>query len=524
MRFAGLHYCAANLIGLDTAKGYNRMKRNIFFIIAVVLLYALSSCSATGSVAYTPERKYSPKQLKEDVQVMEETFKRNHPSLYWYSSKEEIDASFQQAYEKLKDSLNEIQFRNVIAETIFPIRCGHTSVRFSKNYNQFIAGKRLPTFPFVAKVVDDSTLVVTANLNRRDSLIRTGTPVLSINGLTARQVIDSLLPLVSIDGSSKNFSYQNISNSFTTYYNIRFGLQKNYTINYVNTRGELKQTVLPLFDPIRDTSRRRPFSITPQTLPPFQPDISERQQRLQRTRSFSIDSSRKFATLRISSFSPALQKHFLKKAFKQLKKKKIQHLVIDVRNNGGGLIKKSLYLTRFISNEPFLFTDSVYSVQRKLRSSAKINKRLIYNLGLFFLNRKQQNGIYRFKYFTDRVYEPLPQSYKGQMYLLTGGYSFSATTLFASAVKGQKNVTIIGEETGGGYYGNNGVFIPEMILPNTKLRVRLPLYRIVNNKNYPKDGHGVLPDVEVKASAESIRQNRDPKMEKAVELIMQRRG
>ena len=292
-----------NLIGLDTGKGNNRMKRNILFVIAVVLLYALSSCSATGSIAYTPERKYSPEQLKEDVQVMEETFKKNHPSLYWYSSEEEIETSFKLAYEQLKDSLNEIQFRNIIAETIFPIRCGHTSVRFSKKYNQFIAGKRLPTFPFVAKVIDDSTLVVTANLNRRDSLIRTGTPILSINGLTARQVIDSLLPLVSIDGNSKNFSYQNISNNFTTYYNIRFGLQKSYTINYVNTRGELKRTVLPLFDPARDTARRRPVSITPQTPPP--PQISERQQRLQLTRSFSIDTSKKFATLRISSFGPS---------------------------------------------------------------------------------------------------------------------------------------------------------------------------------------------------------------------------
>ncbi|MEJ8841981.1 S41 family peptidase [Lacibacter sp. H375] len=500
------------------------MKKNIFFIVAVVMLYALSSCSATGSVAYTPERKYSPEQLKEDVQVMEETFKKNHPSLYWYSSKEEIESSFKLAYEQLNDSLNEIQFRNIVAETIFPIRCGHTSVRFSKKYNQFIAGKRLPTFPFVAKVVDDSTLVVTANLNRRDSLIRTGTTILSINGLTARQVIDSLLPLVSIDGNAKNFSYQNISNNFTTYYNIRFGLQKNYTINYVNTRGEVKRTVLPLFDPARDTTRRRPVSITPQTPPPSQPEISERQQRLQRTRSFSIDSSKKFATLRISSFGPSLHKHFLKKAFRQLEIKNIPHLVIDVRNNGGGLIKKSLYLTRFISKESFVFTDSIYSVRRKIHSDAKVSRRFVYNLGLFFLNKKEKDGMYRFRFFNDRIYEPLSRRYNGQVYLLTGGFSFSATTLFAAVVKGQENVTVVGEETGGGYYGNNGVFIPEMILPNSKLRVRLPLYRIVNNKNYPKDGHGVLPDVEAKASAESIRQNRDPKMEKAIQLIMQRKG
>ena len=106
--------------------------KNIGFIGLALLSYVLTSCSATGSIGYTPERKYSPDQLKEDVQVMEQALKKNHPSLYWYTSKEEIDASFQYTYAKLKDSLTEVQFRTIIAETIFPIRCGHTSVRFSR--------------------------------------------------------------------------------------------------------------------------------------------------------------------------------------------------------------------------------------------------------------------------------------------------------------------------------------------------------------------------------------------------------
>lgn len=129
--------------------------------------------------------------------------------------------------------------------------------------------------------------------------------------------------------------------------------------------------------------------------------------------------------------------------------------------------------------------------------------------------------MYAFRFFRNKMYQPTKKEYTGKVYVLTGGYSFSATTLFAASVKGLDYVTIVGEETGGGYYGNNGVFIPEMVLPNSKLRVRLPLYRIVNNKNFPKNGSGVLPDVDVKASAESIRLNKDPKMEKAIELILQ---
>ncbi|MFY7840060.1 MAG: S41 family peptidase [Lacibacter sp.] len=503
--------------------------KNIGFIGWALLSYALTSCSATGSIGYTPERKYSADELKEDVQVMEQTLKENHPSLYWYTSKEEVDASFQRTYARLTDSLNEIQFRTVIAETIFPIRCGHTSVRFSRNYYRYTDGLRMKTFPLIAKVIDDSSLVVTTNINRRDSFIRTGTTLRSINGLNARTIIDTLFPLVSIDGNAKNFSYQNISNNFSTYYNMRFGLQDKYNIVFVNDKGVEQQRTLDLYDPAKDTIRRRPvnFNAPPpqqQQQPPREQELSDKQRRLQRIRSFSIDSTGTYATLRISSFSTGLSKHFLKSSFRTLKKKNINHLVIDVRNNGGGLIKSSLYLTRLVCNEPFSFTDSIYAVTHKVRSEAKISRRFIFNLGLLFLNRNKNDSMYVFRLFHYKQYQPLPQHFTGKVYIVTGGYSFSATTLFASVVKGKENVTIVGEETGGGYYGNNGVFIPEMVLPNSKLRVRLPLYRIVNSKNYPKDGHGVIPDIEVKASAESIRQNKDPKMEKVINLIMQRKG
>jgi C-terminal processing protease CtpA/Prc len=60
--------------------------------------------------------------------------------------------------------------------------------------------------------------------------------------------------------------------------------------------------------------------------------------------------------------------------------------------------------------------------------------------------------------FERHYYKPKSKHhYNGNIYLLTGGNSFSATTLFAAAVKGQKNVIIVGEETGGAAYGKYGV-------------------------------------------------------------------
>jgi hypothetical protein len=493
---------------------------NLIYILLLNILF--TACAVSNTAVYSPQKKIAPQQLKEDLQVMVETLRNNHPSLTWYTPQDTINASFQRAYSLLKDSMNEIEFRNLISETVFPIRCGHTSVRFSTNYYKYIRKHREAGFPLGLKIISDSSLVVTTNLFRRDSVIRTGTVIQSINGLSAKKIIDSLIPLISIDGYSKNFSYQNLSNSFSTYYNNRFGDQKNYTISFLNQRGEVEQKVLNKFNPLKDTADRRPFVVDPLRIP--QQQISRHQRQLQRIRNFQIDSTNSYATLRLNSFGPGLRRHYLRKTFRELKNKKIDQLVIDVRNNGGGIIKTSLFLTKLIKSKPFVFADSIYSTHRKIRSNAKVYKRVIYNLGLFFLTKKVSDSQFHFRYFNTKTVKPAKNNFNGQVYILTGGYSFSATTLFAAAVKGQENVSIVGEETGGGFYGNNGVFITEMVLPHSKLRVRVPLFRIVNNIHYPKNGRGVLPDIEIKPNAETIRLNKDPKMEKVIELIKQKKN
>ena len=56
-------------------------------------------------------------------------------------------------------------------------------------------------------------------------------------------------------------------------------------------------------------------------------------------------------------------------------------------------------------------------------------------------------------------------------------------------------------------------------LPETKLEFRLPLFRLVMDKDQPKTGHGIFPEVQVLPTSDAIRRNADYKLDKVMELI-----
>jgi len=135
------------------------------------------------------------------------------------------------------------------------------------------------------------------------------------------------------------------------------------------------------------------------------------------------------------------------------------------------------------------------------------------------MTHRKKDGYYHFTYFENRYFKPKRKNhFDGTTYILTGGNTFSAATLFAKSLQDQSNVITVGEETGGGAYGNSAWLIPDITLPNTQVRFRLPLFRLVIDSKEVK-GRGVIPKVEVRPTLESIRKNADFKMDKVIEMI-----
>lgn len=488
--------------------------------ISFILCSVLAGCGA-GKLSVSANKKFSPRQLQKDYSLYQEILEAHHPGLYWYTPKDSMDYFFKQGKDQLKDSLTEPDFRKILSFVTAKIDCGHTSVKSSKKWNRYRdTASYARIFPLSIKAWPD-TMVVTLNLNRKDTILKRGTVITGINEKPITKILDTLFEYISTDGYNLTHKYQALSNRgyFGSLYTSVFGLFEKYSINYIDSSGLIQTVIIPAYNPAKDSIGRRRLREFRQLPKPSKKE--RKREQLDNVRLLQLDSVAKTALMELSTFGRGYKlRSFYRHSFKALRKNKIGHLIIDVRNNGGGSVNNSTLVSKYIADTHFKVADSLYAIRKKSRYLRYIEDHFWNKLFINFFTKKNKDGHYHFGYFERHFFKPKKKNhFDGKVYILTGGNSFSATTLFTSSLIKQQNVTVVGEETGGGAYGNSAWLIPDVTLPETGVRFRLPLFRLVIDKDIPKNGRGVQPEVTAKPTVKSIRQNIDVKIAKAIELI-----
>jgi Peptidase family S41 len=480
------------------------------------------SCN-TSINTYNPEKKYSPATLRADYSLFRLILETSHPSIYWYTTKDSMDYYFDQRYKLLDSPMTEMQFREQLSYVISKMDCGHTTMKGSKAFSKYADTAFSKAFPLALKFWSD-TMVVAANLRRTDPMLQRGTIVTSINGYTAHVLTDTLFNYIATDGYSINGKFQSLSTGFTfanLYKNI-IGLTDSFDIHYIDSNGVENQAWVMPYDFKADTLNKKTLNHGPPAKGPGKK--KEKPFFFYSAANLQLDTVMKTGFMTVATFDRSNHlKRFFKNSFKIIHQAHINNLIIDVRSNGGGDAGLSTLLTRFIIDHQFKIADSLYTIKPPPKYKKYIHNSFLNGLLVNLVTRKEADGKYHFKYFEKHYYSPREKDhYDGQVFILIGGNSFSATTLFAGDLKGQKNVTLVGEETGGGYYGNTAWIIPDVTLPNTGLRFRLPRFRMVINKDRVKNGQGIMPDVWALPTAEAYREGIDFKAMKVKEIIAQR--
>ncbi|HSF45885.1 MAG TPA: S41 family peptidase, partial [Chitinophagaceae bacterium] len=373
---------------------------SIAWLSVIWLMLLITSCSnsilapTTPAHVFAPLKKFSADDLRKDFDMMRKMMEKFHPSLYWYTSKDSMEQIFSFYRAAITDSMTEQQYGfKILAPVITSVRCGHTSFNYSKQYSKAMRGIRLPSFPLNVKVWGDS-MIVTSNLNKKDSVIKRGMMINSIDGYTVKDITSIMFRHLPTDGYAESINYIRLSNSFPYYHRNIFGLKKTYQVNLTDSTGYAKTIEVPLFDPLADTLNKIKPEQKKKTQKPSRKD------RLKEQRSLNIDEGNNSAVMELNTFDGGarLQK-FFRTSFKSLRKKNIENLVIDIRANGGGRVNHYAKLSRYLRATPFKVADSAYAIRKGFGEYGKyFSTRTMNAVALGLFTSKKADGFRHFKY------------------------------------------------------------------------------------------------------------------------------
>src|SRR5688572_7711030 len=84
---------------------------------------------------------YSKQELVKDFDLLVNSLKEAHTGLYWYSTEKEFDKLVARQRAQLKDSLNGLQFYNVVAPIVAFTKEDHCDIALSDEISNSMADK-----------------------------------------------------------------------------------------------------------------------------------------------------------------------------------------------------------------------------------------------------------------------------------------------------------------------------------------------------------------------------------------------
>ena len=452
------------------------------------------------------QKKYSIKEVLEDIDYTEKYLIKFHPDPFRYISKDSLHAFVLSQKAKIDTPLTELQIRFYIKRIVAKIGCGHTDATASKKYAKAIKKLNRPILPLNIFVTDSNKLIVLNNLSS-DTTIKPGDEIISIDKHPSSTILKSIYSITTSDGYNETYKKQSTRyNSFKYYYSFCYGFKLDYSAKIKHQNNTVSDYKLKAISSLKDTLiLSRKDSVKPLM-------------KIKTCNYSVIQNHKPIAVIDINSFKGAHWRKFLKKAFRDIDQKNIKHLVIDLRDNGGGQINLGLNLLSYLIDKK-----TVLPFDKKINLTAFNPK---YKMGfgmrivpIMFAIKPPE----RFKNKKLRHYfighPKKRKQFKGQIYVLTNGKSFSMSGVVSSYLKYKSNATIIGEETGGNVAGSNAAISGKIVLPNSKVIVFIPLYHLYHDIPVENNGHGLMPDYPTHYSKEDIINGEDVDMKKVLELV-----
>ena len=460
--------------------------------IICLLLSSIICC-----IVLSQEKKIDKHLLIKDIEVLKTNLETYHTGLYTYTSKEKFNKWYLETKMEMED-MSSLDFFKKLNELNQFIQNGHTF--FHINPEQRGKDLLMPSF----KIYKDHKLFYIKSIKgSKDSEI-IGKQVISINKIPIAEVFKNLLKYEKRDGSNITQPTEELIYSFAAKYALEYGNSLKTTIT-ITDNGKTEEIILPNI--------------------PFE-GITQKTDDLFDNGGIVFNIKDSIALLTVQTFNEiplkkVKYKSRLKAIFQKIKEEKLKHLIIDVRDNGGGDTESVEELISYIYNKEFVFYKDVYQLHKKWDISI-IPEISEYpkNISSWTL-KKGTDGYYRAMIGVDgkKKVKPSKNNYSGKLYILINGSTLSAAAEFTSFIKQYRQAVFIGDEAGGNKTQNTSGYDLKIGLPNSKIIVAIPIILWKMNVAFENDGHGIKPDYFIKNSIQEEINNEDRVLNFTYEFI-----
>jgi len=323
--------------------------RSSALLITALLFSGISTSESSRLHARQPSADtslYQPRTLASvdiarDLKLLRQSLEQVHAGYDRYAPRRVMDAAFARLNRQTATPMTDVALYREVALLLAKIRCNHTKAEYPAALQKY-RETHDTHLPFRVRMFGQRMFVDTS----ASATLAHGTEIVSINGVTADSIIVKLSRFAAVDGYT-DFARTTLlerdsdlmGSDLDHYWPIEFGFSKTWNVETIDASGKRGTSVLA---PISYTAWQ---SLGGNTVPL---DFANGTHLALHSEASAVLTIRSFVNYR----TPVNADSLYRSLFSQLRKRRVQQLVIDLRDNGGGSDNASNALLPYLIDMP----------------------------------------------------------------------------------------------------------------------------------------------------------------------------
>ena len=445
--------------------------------------------------------------MRADIDALVAVLEEAHPVLHYHNPREAWLRRIAQTRQALTDSLSPFAFYRRVAPLVAGVHEEHTYVAPTPALEKAHQQQRR-VLPFEVFVIENRAYIDSSHV--REAVLPRGTELLSVNGAGVGAIITDIREKANFATGTETGFVPSILNggfNFAMGYSYFIDDSTHFRITYrVPGSGDTAiARVAGMLNPY-------PKKTFPDWAAPEAPFL---------LRHFPG----RTAYLKVSRFGgyPSRgirERHvfrFFRKSFAEIHEKGAGHLVVDLRDNGGGNPRMASEFLRYLVPTPFVPIAYTQLKTQQISSVHKVRNPQDFRIAKSLLKCDQGRLVVR-HLGVYKKHTPRKRSFRGKVYFLMNAKCASATSILLVLADYYRLGTFIGENPSGNGKYVCGHQLARFSLPHAELWVQVPVWQ--SHINTPGQSmRGVRPDHYVPDNWQDVINRQDTQLNFVLDLI-----